>query len=533
MEKIKHLKIPLNEIKLATADKYTSRRDVYKAELGEIPKKKVFIKRFSQHGRVLRASFIEKIEMLAYFEHPSNQVSFLGFCDEEYKMLLVFEYTFEENLEYYWDTGCEWDAYVTWRQRIRLCLEIARGLLLTTMISIVEIHPLYSVFLQEYKSLGLPDEDVYLFGLFLFRMTASCDFQQLKEVLASGIASIIRLKDMVKEEFMIPCSVIATATENFDTKYLITSGGFGEVYKAKLNLSDIESCYGEKFRSRCNSSTMMQTVAIKRLHAENVIGENNVLCAFAELDALCECEDPNIVTLLAYCEDEKEMLLVYEYACNGSLESQFDGTNKNISFRQWTQRLKICIDIAEGLEYLHTNTEAKRAIVHGDIRSKNILLFENMKAKIAGVGLSKVYIGQESTIYTRKIVGTPGYMDPVYKETCMLKNASDIYSFGVVLFEIFSGKLAFDDTYILQNYMGFASIARRHFKNKTLKKMLDVEMMDEASELGLTFKIRPDHDSLDVFSNIAYQCVSTSQDKRPTIQAVIQDLKKALELQVS
>ncbi|KAL8265250.1 hypothetical protein R6Q59_023380 [Mikania micrantha] len=332
---------------------------------------------------------------------------------------------------------------------------------------------------------------------------------------------------------MIPSSVIVTATENFDEKYFIGSGGFGEVYKAKLNISDIESCYGKKLSSRCDSSTMMHTVAIKRLNVENTRGRNNVRSAFAELDALCQCEDPNIVTLLAYCEDDKEILLVYEYASNGSLDDHFNGTIKEISFRQWTQRLKICIDIAKGLEYLHTNTEAKRAIVHRDIKSENILLFENMKAKIAAFGRSKVHIGQESTINTKSIVGTPCYIDPEYMETGRLKKASDIYSFGVVLFEIFSGKIAYDNTYFMQNHKGLAPIARRHFKNKTLKELLDVELADETSELGLTFKVRPHQDSLDVFSNIAYQSLSTSQDKRPTIQAVIQDLEKALEFQES
>ncbi|KAL8265246.1 hypothetical protein R6Q59_023376 [Mikania micrantha] len=330
---------------------------------------------------------------------------------------------------------------------------------------------------------------------------------------------------------MIPRSVIVTATENFDKKYFIGSGSFGEVYKAKLNISDTESCYGKKLRSRCDSSTMMHTVAIKRLNVENAGGRNNVLSGFAEFDALCQCEDPNIVTLLAYCEDDKETLLVYEYASNGSLEDQLRSTNKEISFRQWTQRLKICIDIAKGLEYLHTNTQAKRVIVHRDIKSGNILLFENMKAKIADFGLCKVHIGQESTINTIQRAGTPYYIDQEYMETGILKKASDIYSFGVVLFEIFSGKLAYDDTYTMQNHMGLAAIARSHFQNKTLKKMLDAKLMDEACELGLMLKVRPDQDSLAVFSNVAYQCLSRSQNKRPKIQAVVQDLEKALLLQ--
>ncbi|KAL8265253.1 hypothetical protein R6Q59_023383 [Mikania micrantha] len=591
MKAIEDLKIPLNKIKSATTNflsLYTWHRDVYIAKLDELPKKKVFIKRTNIRENVLKARFIEKIKMLACFTHRFKQLSFLGFCDEESEMILVFKHTFKENLEYYWDAGCSWAVNasassrdLTWQQRICVCLDIAHGLQLTTMIpnfELFEIHPKYSAFLQEHKRLGLPDEDIYLFGVFLFEiLTGSRDYL-LKKVFFSGNASIIRLKDMadvrikneaakksldrfieitckcltsetpnkrptlkdviksleevigihVKEQFMIPRSVIVIATNDFDEKYHIGSGGFGKVYKAELDLSNIETCYGKKLR-RCNSSTLLYTVAIKRIEVKNYNQGDEVLCA--ELDVLHQCEDPNIVTLLAYYEDDKEMLLVCEYASNGSLEHQLESTNKEISFRQWTQRLKICIDIAKGLEYLHTKTQAKKEIVHRDIKSGNILLFENMKAKIADFGLSKVHVGKESTINTNRLAGTDCYIDPEYSKTLRLKKASDIYSFGVVLFEIFSGKLAYDNTYKMQNHKGLAPIARRHFINETLEEILDAELMDEASELGLILNVKPDKDSLDVFSKIAYQCLSKSQDKRPKIKAIIQDLKKALHLQ--
>ncbi|KAL8223054.1 hypothetical protein R6Q57_020453 [Mikania cordata] len=232
---------------------------------------------------------------------------------------------------------------------------------------------------------------------------------------------------------------------------------------------------------------MLYTVAIKRIEVKNASQGDEVLSA--ELHALHQCEHPNIVTLLAYNEDDKEMLLVYEYASNLSLEYQSESTNKETSFRQWTQRLKICIDVAKGLEYLHTKTKAKRVIVHRDIKSANILLFENMKAKIADLGLSKVHVGQESTINTNRLAGTNYYIDPEYANEGTLKKASDIYSFGVVLFEIFSGKLVFDETCMMKNDMCLVPIARTHFINGTLKEILDAELMDDASELGLTLKV--------------------------------------------
>ncbi|KAL8265236.1 hypothetical protein R6Q59_023366 [Mikania micrantha] len=582
----------------------------------------VLLRRFTnqEHG------FLKEIEFLFKYKHE-NVLGLVGYSKEMDERIIVYEHASKGCLNSYLD-----DTSFTWIQRLKVCIDIARGLkflhegdvgqdvvihrdikssnILLTMDWKAKIYGFKDAPNDVVGSAGYLDpsyyhtndltkeSDIYSFGGVLFEILCgrttfpeknSDDkrmleyfvkshnkaaqveeivFEELKKhIVHKSFTTFQRIaiqclhekreerpraddvlqelqkalkflekeyqveEQKVKEQFMIPRSVIVTATENFDKKYFIGSGGFGEVYRAKLNLSDIESCYGKKLRSRCDSSTMMHTVAIKRLNVENATGRINVLSGFAELDALCQCEDPNIVTLLAYCEDDKETLLVYEYASNGSLEDQLQSTNKEISFRQWTQRLKICIDIAKGLEYLHTNTHAKRVIVHRDIKSGNILLFENMKAKIADFGLSKVHIGQESTINTIQRAGTPYYIDPEYDQTGRLKKASDIYSFGVVLFEIFSGKLAFDDTYILQNHMGLAAIARSHFQNKTLKKMLDAKLMDEASELGLTSKIRPDQHSLDVFSNIAYQCLSRSQDKRPKIQAVIQDLEKALQLQ--
>ncbi|KAL8265255.1 hypothetical protein R6Q59_023385 [Mikania micrantha] len=646
---------------------------------GEQPNKKEIIIRINN---VLTVKIIEKIEMLTRCKHP-NVVSFLGFCDElKSETFLGFEVAFEATLEKYLNndhTVSQENLNLSWEQRIRICIDIAQGLKylhnmedkpsishfalhsanvildkkLTAMISVVDLFDSdqnFTSFLQEHKRLGLPDDDIYFFGVLLFEiLTGTSNYHHIKEVFASESESMTMLKDMtyhrirdevaeksldafikitrkcltvgtpterptlevviksleevfnirvvnsnwfllgisieklslpkcvsiltvstthfltprycyhrpwlgndlwdswtykyqpgldpnsldflagssiegarVKEQFMIPSSVIVKATNDFYKTECIGYGAYGDVYKAELNLSDIPSRYGKKLRSRCNSSSM-NTVAIKRLKFENAHKGKKLLND--ELDCLCQCENPNIVTLLAYCEDDKEMLLVYEYASNGSLDDQLS-TNKEISFRQWTQRLKICIDIAEGLEYLHSNTEAKSVIVHRDIKSANILLFKNMKAKIADFGLSKVHVGNESTINTMKIAGTPYYVDPAYEVTGKLKKESDIYSFGVVLFEMFSGKRAYEKTYMMQN-------ARRRFKKKTLKKILDAELMDETS-LHPSFnvsKVRPDQESLSVFSNIAYRCLSGSQHKRPTIQAVVQDLKKALQFQ--
>ncbi|XP_076916899.1 uncharacterized protein LOC143576758 [Bidens hawaiensis] len=349
------------------------------------------------------------------------------------------------------------------------------------------------------------------------------------EVVIKSLEKALHIQ--VQEKIVIPLEVIRLATNNFDEKYLIGTGGYGAVYKAELSHLHIRSSWALKMKSKCDSSKIFYTVAIKRiLSREDNQGKEGFL---AELDVLRKCEHPNIVCLLGVCVEGREMLLVYEHASNGSLDEYLGSTDKLISLT-WAQRLKMCIDIAHGLNYLHTNMKDKSRIIHRDIKSANILLGKNWEAKIADFGLSKVHSGnleEASTINTKTIAGTEVYLDPEYARTGRLKKASDIYSFGVVLFEIFSGKLAYDKTYMEENDKGLSPIAQRHFEKGTIQEILDPNMMDEASELGLTLKVRPTRESLDSFSKIAYRCLERNQDKRPTIEVVINDLKEALQFQ--
>ncbi|KAM0008187.1 putative protein kinase RLK-Pelle-LRR-I-1 family [Helianthus debilis subsp. tardiflorus] len=321
------------------------------------------------------------------------------------------------------------------------------------------------------------------------------------------------------EHLKIPLEDIKAATESFDTKYRIGSGGYGEVYKAKL-----------KIRCKVEDPYMPSTVAIKRITSKKDGQENEGF--LVELDVVSKCKHPNIVSLLGFCVEDSEMLLVYELVSKGSLDEYLASVDRMIDFT-WKKRLHLCIDIAQGLKHMHTTMECQNGIIHRDIKSANILLGENLEAKIADFGLSRVHHGNEgvSTINTQTLAGTDFYLDPEYARTGRLKKASDIYSFGVVLFEIFSGKLAYDSSYIQTNEKGLAAIARRHFKKGTLKEILDPKMMDDAHEFGFIGKVKPDHDSLNVFSRIAYECLAKTQLDRPTIEVINKELEKSLNFQ--
>ncbi|XP_071700553.1 uncharacterized protein [Rutidosis leptorrhynchoides] len=229
---------------------------------------------------------------------------------------------------------------------------------------------------------------------------------------------------------------------------------------------------------------------------------------------------------MLYYNTSSCLILVYELVSNGSLDDYFGNTDKITNF-SWSQRLQISLDIAHGLNYLHTSTKDKPTIIHRDIKSANILLDDEWVAKIGDFGLSKLHQGNQSTLVTQHIAGTDLYLDPEYLNTGKLKKKSDIYSFGVVLFELLFGRLAYDNIYKVNNETGLPSVARRCFNEGTLGKMVDPKLV-EVDENILMLNEGLNQDSLHTFLKIAYQCLSETQAARPTMDTVIEELEKAL-----
>ncbi|KAJ0735723.1 putative protein kinase RLK-Pelle-LRR-I-1 family [Helianthus annuus] len=271
------------------------------------------------------------------------------------------------------------------------------------------------------------------------------------------------------------------------------------------------------------------TVAIKRiLSTEDTQGQQKFL---SEIKALTSCIHPNIVSLLGFCDEHNHMIIVYEYPSNGRLGDYLRRKEKMANLT-WVQRIKLCIDIARGLDYLHSTTDYKPKLIHRDIKSNNILLGENFKAKIANLGLSKFHPRGDkgSTIYETEIAGTVGYVDPDYIRTGKLTAETDLYSFGVVLFEILTGSLAYDSVYMEENREGLAPIVRQHFKRGTLKELLDPELKKERDEKNFT-PTGLNEDSLHTFYEIGYRCLAEQQAQRPSIKDVIHELYRALYFQ--
>ncbi|KAJ0624984.1 putative protein kinase RLK-Pelle-LRR-I-1 family [Helianthus annuus] len=242
---------------------------------------------------------------------------------------------------------------------------------------------------------------------------------------------------------------------------------------------------------------------------------------------LTSCKHSNIITLLGFCDEGRKLILIYEYASNKSLSDYLLRTSKIVS-DSWAKRVKICLDVAKGLSFLHTTEGDRQEIVHRDIKSANILLNENFEAKIGDFGLSLFLTVSEDSPYYKKTPGTEGYVDPQYKKDAGLKKESDVYSFGVVLFEILCGRLAYDPIY---NNPGLALIARQNFSKGAIKEMVDPKIKEEVTKNYFTSVKGPNQESLDTFSNIAYKCLAEAQSDRPTMENVVKELEKALYFQ--
>nr|GEY86128.1 protein kinase-like domain, phloem protein 2-like protein [Tanacetum cinerariifolium] len=220
------------------------------------------------------------------------------------------------------------------------------------------------------------------------------------------------------EHLKIQLKEIKKATGNFNDKtHGIGSGGFGKVYSGEVT----------HYRGR-------SMVAVKRLDRSFGQGDSEF---WKEVVMLSRYKHQNIISLLGFCEEDAEKILVYEHAAHGGLDDFISSPKLS-----WRQRIKICLDAARGLNYLHEDKGNQQRVLHRDIKSSNILLDARFNAKVSDMGLSRMGpANQPHTVLITNVVGTLGYCDPLYFETGLLTKESDVYSFGVVLFEVLFGRL--------------------------------------------------------------------------------------------
>nr|GEY93660.1 protein kinase-like domain, phloem protein 2-like protein [Tanacetum cinerariifolium] len=306
-----------------------------------------------------------------------------------------------------------------------------------------------------------------------------------------------------KDNLKLSLEDIKLATKGFSQDNIIGHGDSGNVYKGGTHTN------GDNI------------IAAKRLGKKSGQGDDEVLTEvvtakfMAELDILMEYKHLNVIGLVGYCVEEDEKIIVFEYASRGSLDKYLSDDSLT-----WVMRLKICIDIAIGLEFLHGTVSSPEMVIHRDISSNNILLFNAWKAKITGFALSLVCLTNQKVDFVfDNATGTIGYRDPLHSKTGFLTKESDIFSLGAVLFDILCGKLSsekLDDGYL---YLPF--LAKHHYH---------VGKLDKLVFEGIKEQIVPQ--SYITFVMISFQCLHHMKERRPTAAEVVIQLKKSLEFQV-
>nr|QJR84049.1 CARD1-like protein 4 [Phtheirospermum japonicum] len=280
-------------------------------------------------------------------------------------------------------------------------------------------------------------------------------------------------------------------TNNFSESNQIGSGGYGKVYRGVLSTG--------------------QVVAIKRAQQGSTQGG---LEFKTEIELLSRVHHKNLLGLIGFCFEQEEQMLVYEFMANGTLRESLSG--KSGVYLDWKRRLRIALGSARGLAYLHEL--ANPPIIHRDVKSSNILLDDNLTAKVADFGLSKLVSDSSKGHVSTQVKGTLGYLDPEYYMTQQLTEKSDVYSFGVVMLELITAKQPIEKGKYVVREVRIAMDKNDDDTHYGLADMMDPTIRNTPCLVGFQ-----------KFLELAVQCVEESASDRPTMAEVVKFLETMLQ----
>ncbi|XP_068647467.1 receptor-like serine/threonine-protein kinase ALE2 [Aristolochia californica] len=282
---------------------------------------------------------------------------------------------------------------------------------------------------------------------------------------------------------------IERATDNFNDSRILGEGGFGLVYRGILEDGT--------------------SVAVKVLKRDDQQGSREFL---AEVEMLGRLHHRNLVKLIGICTEEHSRCLVYELIPNGSVESHLHGVDKETAPLDWVARMKIALGSARGLAYLHEDSSPR--VIHRDFKSSNILLEYDFTPKVSDFGLARTALDEGHEHISTRVMGTFGYVAPEYAMTGHLLVKSDVYSYGVVLLELLTGRKPVD----MSQPPGQENLVTWARPLLTSKEGLEV-IIDPALGTALPF------DSVAKVAAIASMCVQPEVSHRPFMGEVVQALK--------
>ncbi|XP_077243372.1 G-type lectin S-receptor-like serine/threonine-protein kinase At4g27290 isoform X1 [Tasmannia lanceolata] len=276
---------------------------------------------------------------------------------------------------------------------------------------------------------------------------------------------------------------VVAATENFSDSKKLGEGGFGPVYKGKLFSG--------------------QEIAVKRLSRNSGQGTEEFR---NEVMLISKLQHRNLVKILGYCIQGEEKMLIYEYMPNNSLDSYiFDQSRR--ALLAWSKRFDIIVAIARGVLYLHEDSRLR--IIHRDLKASNVLLDNEMNPKISDFGLARIFGGNQTQANTRRVVGTYGYMSPEYAMNGLFSVKSDVFSFGVILLEIISGKK--NSCYVDDPSITLIGHVWELWKEDRALELLDPSIMVNTCAENEVLRC----------IHVGLLCVQESPSDRPTMSAVV------------
>ncbi|KAI3848084.1 hypothetical protein MKX03_035753 [Papaver bracteatum] len=335
-------------------------------------------------------------------------------------------------------------------------------------------------------------------GLFLNRL-----LKEHEEDIASSIGGSSRERNGRSIVTIYTEKELNKATNNYHESQILGQGGFGTVYKGTLLNGEVVA--------------IKKTKVVDRKQSEQFINE---------IVVLSQINHKNVVQLLGCCLESEVPLLVYEFVTNGTLHQHLHESRESqavSAILSWENRLRIAAEVAGSLAYLHA--EASIPIIHRDVKSSNVLLDKDYRAKVADFGASRLIPTDQDQLST-VVQGTFGYLDPEYMQTEQLTEKSDVYSFGVLLAELLTGKAVICFKRPVED-KNLSSYFLSSIRNGRLFAILDSSLVRNENELISSVH---GHQQIQQMGELAQKCLRVKGEKRPTMKEVAMVLHGLMRL---